>query len=112
MLPVVGLIVQTVAFTVGHPYNIIGIVEIVISGLIYGLVCLRTRGIETASALHIVNNMTTIFMAGFGFGSITSEATVPDTAINIIFKILFFIFIIYADRKLHWFDKAKAVDIR
>ena len=44
-------------------------------------------------------------MAGLGFGSISSEQTVPDIAVNIIFKILFFVFIIYADRKLHWFDK-------
>lgn len=82
-------------------------IEIVISGLLYALICLRTKGIESSSALHIVNNMTAIYMAGFGFGSITSEATVPDDVVNVLFKILFFVFIIYADRKLHWFDKVK-----
>ncbi|MDO5139114.1 MAG: CPBP family intramembrane metalloprotease [Oscillospiraceae bacterium] len=106
-LPIVGVIVQTIIFAVGHPYNAIGMIEIVISGLLYALICLRTKGIESSSALHIVNNMTAIYMAGFGFGSITSEATVPDDVVNVLFKILFFVFIIYADRKLHWFDKVK-----
>ena len=104
-LPVVGVIVQTIVFAVGHPYNAVGMTEIVISGILYALICLCTKGIESGSALHIVNNMTLIYMAGFGFGSISSEQTVPDVVINVLFKILFFVFIIYADRKLHWFDK-------
>ena len=50
-------------------------------------------------------------MAGFGYGLITSEQTIPDTAFRLILKILFLLFIFYADRKLHWFDEVKRDDV-
>lgn len=107
MLPVVGIIVQMIVFTVVHPYNAVGMTEIAISAILYALVCIYAKGIEAPSALHIVNNMTCIYMAGIGFGSISSDPPVSDTALNIVLKILFLVFIIYADKKLHWFDKVK-----
>ena len=106
-LPVLGLIVQLIIFTVIHPYNIIGVVNIAIAALMYALVCIYSRGLEAGSAMHIINNMTTIYLAGFGIGSITSEMTVRDVIFECGTKILFFIFILYADKKLHWFDMEK-----
>lgn len=109
-IPLLGLAVQTIIFSLVHPYNMIGRIEIIVSALIYALVCISARGIESASALHIVNNATEIFMAGFGFGSITAEQTVPDVVRNLFFKIVFAAFIIYAEKKLHWFDEVKYDD--
>lgn len=105
MLPAAGILVQVVIFTMSHPYNIVGKVEIAVSGLLYALVVYFSNGLEASSALHIVNNMSEIYMVGIGFGSITAEQTVPDIAVNLFFKTIFFIFIIYADRKLHWFTE-------
>ena len=110
-LTVVGVIVQILIFTVIHPYNIIGVISIAVSALIYALVCLYSKGIESPSVLHYFNNATEIYMAGFGYGLITSEQTVPDTVFRLILKILFFLFILYANKKLHWFDEVKCDDV-
>ena len=50
-------------------------------------------------------------MAGFGYTLITAEQTIPDTVFNLTVKILFFLFILYADKKLHWFDEVKYDDV-
>ncbi|MBO5556018.1 MAG: CPBP family intramembrane metalloprotease [Oscillospiraceae bacterium] len=110
-LPIVGLIVQVIVFAAVHPYNIVGVINIAIAAVIYALICLFTKGLEAGSALHILNNMTEIYMAGFGFGAITSEQTVRDIAIELVAKVLFFLFILYAGRKLHWFDEVKCDDV-
>ena len=107
----IGLIVQVLLFAMVHPYNTIGRIYIALSGLLYGLFCVVSKGIEVSSALHIMNNATGIFMAGFGFGSITAEQTISSTAFNLVLKLLVFGFILYADRKLHWFDEVKNDDI-
>ena len=110
-IPVVGIIVQIIIFTVAHQYNVIGLIGIAISALLYALVCVFSKGIESSSAMHMVNNLTAIYMAGFGVGSITSEQTIRDQVINIITKLVFFLFILFADRKLHWFDEVKRDDV-
>ena len=110
-LPIAGLIVQTIVFASSHPYNLIGIIYIALSGVVYGLICIYSRGIEASSALHILNNTIEICMAGFGYGSITAEQTISHPLFNITFKILFLVFIIYADKKLHWFDKVQYDDV-
>ena len=104
------MITQILFFSV-HPYNIIGRIIIALSALLYGLICMISRGIEASSALHILNNFTGIFMAGLGFGSITAEQTVFNSVFVLVLKLLFFLFILYADRKLHWFEEVKYDDI-
>lgn len=70
-----------------------------------------SRGIEASSASHLVNNGIGMLIAGFGFGYITSELTVFSAVFNMILKLLLFLFILYADRKLQWFDKVEKDDI-
>ena len=110
-LTVVGVIVQMLAFAAVHPYNLIGVIEIAAAGLIYALVCVFSKGIESSSALHMISNISGILMAGFGFGKITSEASVLGFIRGRIPDILFLLFILYADRKLHWFDEVKYDDV-
>ena len=50
-------------------------------------------------------------MAGFGYRLITAEQTIPDVVVNLTIKALFFLFILYADKKLHWFDEVKTDDV-
>ena len=110
-LTAVGVIAQTVIFTLVHTYNIVGTISIAVSAVLYALVCLYSKGIESPSALHIFNNITQIYMAGIGYGFISSQQTVPETVFNLTLKVLFFLFILYADRKLHWFDEVKYDDV-
>ncbi len=110
-LPVIGLIVQTIAFAAVHPYNLTGVIYIAASAVIYGLISYFSRGIESSSALHIVNNLAELIMGGFGYGILTSEQTVSSTLFNIVLKSLFLVFILYADKKLHWFEEVRHDDI-
>ncbi len=105
-----GIAVQIVFFTLVHPYNLVGRVEIAVSALLYMLSCVFTRGLEAPTAMHIVNNSTVIFMTGFGFGAISSEQTIPSVVLNLAHKVLFLLFILYASKKWHWFDETKRDD--
>ncbi len=110
-LPVIGLIVQVIVFAMLHPYNLIGVINISISALIFGLLCLCTRGIEAPSVLHILNNVIGIFFAGMGYGQITAQTTVSSMLWNVGLQLLFLIFVFYADKKLHWFNEVRRDDI-
>ncbi len=55
--------------------------------------------------------MTEIYLAGIGFGLITAEVSIPDTILNLVLKVLFFGFILFADKKLHWLDQGKKDDV-
>ena len=110
-LPIVGLIAQTIAFAAVHPYNRIGVISIAVSAVIYGLISIFSRGIESSSALHITNNLTELIMGGLGFGVLTANQSVSSVLLNAAFKILFLVFIIYADKKLHWFDEVQHDDV-
>ena len=110
-LPIVGLIIQILAFTAVHPYNLTGIISIAISALIYGMVCILSKGLEACTVLHIMNNMSELLMTGFGFGLLTADQTVFDSIFNLVTKVLFFAFIFYANKKLHWFDEIKRDDV-
>ena len=50
-------------------------------------------------------------MGGFGFGVLTSQQTVSSSLFNVVFKIAFLAFILYADKKLHWFNEVQYDDI-
>lgn len=110
-LPIAGLIVQTIAFTAVHPYNLTGMIYIAVSAVIYGLISICSRGIESSSALHIMNNLIELIMGGLGFGVLTANQSVSSTLFNVILKLLFFAFVIYADKRLHWFEEVQYDDI-
>ncbi len=72
---------------------------------------LGTKGLEAGSALHIVNNMTIFYMAGFGFAEINSEANIPGMIVDALINIAYVIFLIVIDKKFHWFDEVKKDDV-
>ena len=104
-LSAAGLIVQTIAFAAVHPYNLTGVIGIAVSAVIYGLISIFSRGIESSSALH------KLIMGGLGFGVLTANQSVSSVLLNATFKILFLVFIIYAYKKLHWFDEVQRDDV-
>ena len=50
-------------------------------------------------------------MAGLGYGELSSQQTIQSALINLILKLAFFVFVLYADKKLHWFDEIKRDDV-
>ena len=110
-LPVIGLIISTLVFLSLHPYNINGVIAVGVSGLGMGIATLLTKGLEASSAVHIANNMVAFYSTGLGWGAIKSEVGVRDIIFDICVYVVYIGFIIYADKKLHWFDEAKKDDV-
>ena len=54
--PIVAIILQSLIFVTVHPYNFIGMVDIFVYGLFYGLVTWKTKGLEASMAMHTANN--------------------------------------------------------
>ena len=110
-LPILGLIFSTVIFLMLHPYNITGVIAVGISGLGMGITVLLTKGLEASSAVHIANNMVAFYASGLGWGAIKSEVDVRDIIVDILVYVVYIGFIVYADKKLHWFDEVKKDDV-
>ncbi|MCR5581280.1 MAG: CPBP family intramembrane metalloprotease [Pseudobutyrivibrio sp.] len=106
--PLVAIIAQTIVFAMLHPYNWIGVTEIVVSGLVMGTMAWYTKGIETSSALHIVNNTAVFMLTGFGFGAVTSEVTWDSALLSIVLDITCLALVVFLDRKYNILEGRRA----
>lgn len=108
--PVIPIILQTVFFAAAHPYNVTGVISVGIMGLVLGICAFITKGLESSCALHIANNMTAFYLSGFGIGGVKTNVEITDLISVVIFIGLYLAFIIFADKKLGWFNKIKKDD--
>ena len=60
-IPVLAIVLQAIIFSVSHGYNSLGLVEVFVSGLIFGFLTWKTNGIEVSSAMHTANNFSISF---------------------------------------------------
>ena len=109
--PVVAIIVQSAVFTALHPYNIFGIINIFVFGVIFGVITYITKGLEASCALHIANNMTGFLLTGFGIGTIKKDITFMETVFTCCFALAYLGFVLFATKKLGWYSKIKKDDI-
>jgi len=109
--PVIAIILQAVCFAAIHPYNLIGVVSVFTIGIILGVCAYVTKGLESSCALHIANNMTTFYLAGFGIGGVKTEVSLLELIVPAILGLLFLGFIILATKKFSWFSKVKKDDV-
>lgn len=109
--PIIPIILQTVFFAIAHPYNVIGVISVAVMGLILGICAYITNGLEASCALHIINNMIAFYFTGFGFSGISSQVQIGDLIADIIICGLYLAFIIFADKKLGWFNRVKKDDV-
>lgn len=110
-IPVIPIILQSVVFAAMHPYNLVGVATVFTVGIILGLCAYFTKGLESSCALHIVNNMTTFYLAGFGIGAVKTEQSMLDMLVPSCLALLFLGFVIFASKKLGWFSKVKKDDV-
>lgn len=105
-IPILAIIIQTLLFVLGHPYGIYGQIEVGIAGLLMGGMVLYTKGLEASCAAHIVNNMVLFIINGFGFKTISSNASqLKDIILVTVVDGLFLAFIILMDKKFGWFKR-------
>lgn len=109
-IPVIPIILQNLFFAAAHPYNVIGVISVGLMGIALGVCAYITKGLESSCALHVVNNMTTFYLAGFGIGGVRTDVDITELIAVLVFVCLYLAFIIFADKKLGWFSKFKRDD--
>ena len=108
-IPVAAIVIQSIIFAAMHPYNIIGVIDVLFTGIIFGLVAWISHGIEASSALHICNNMAVFYATGLGFGNISSDSDIPSMVASMILVVIYTAVILLL-RKRGMFDVRKADD--
>ena len=103
--PIIAIVLQAIAFAALHGYNTFGIIQIFISGLIYGFFTWKTNGIEVSSAIHTMNNLTITIFVMLGIQLTSSSPEQMDVLISIIVEIVMSAIIYYVGVKTNWFGE-------
>ena len=106
-IPVLAIVLQAIIFSVSHGYNSLGLVEVFVSGLIFGFLTWKTNGIEVSSAIHTANNFSISLFIMFGLISATSSPTFNNVVISIVFDIILCAIMYYLIMKTDWFGEIK-----
>ena len=106
-IPVLAIVLQAIIFSVSHGYNSLGLVEVFVSGLIFGFLTWKTNGIEVSSAMHTANNFSISLFIMFGLRSATSSPQFNDVVISIVFDIILCAIMYYVIMKTDWFSEIK-----
>jgi membrane protease YdiL (CAAX protease family) len=106
-IPVVAIILQAIIFAVTHSYNSFGIIEVGVSGLVFGFFTWKTNGIEVSSALHTANNFVISLFVMFGLTASTSTPLMDEVVLAIIFEIVLCAIMYYVCKRTDWFGEIK-----
>lgn len=110
-LPIIAVILQSLFFAAGHPYNRIGQVGIFISGAVFAVCAWLGRGLEIPAAMHICNNMTIFYLQGLNMATISSQSDMEEIIFDVVTGALYLIIIFVLSRKTDWFDKVRRDDL-
>ena len=104
-IPILAVILQAVLFAAIHEYNSLGLMETLVSGIIFGFFAWKTNGIELSSAFHTANNLSIALFVMFGLQSATSAPTLNRVALSIVFEIILCIVMYSVGKKTSWFGE-------
>jgi membrane protease YdiL (CAAX protease family) len=110
-IPAVAVLLQAAAFTVGHSYDIYGMLTIFISGAAFGAAAWITRGIEAPCAMHILNNVPVFYRVGAGLVSISGNISMKTLIINVSIDVAFVLVLWILRKKTHLFDEVRRDDL-
>lgn len=83
-IPIIAVILQAVLFMLGHPYNLLGQISILASGIAYGLIAWQMNGLEATSGLHSANNLVLFLSMGiFAVGPVATNVTLTTALADI-----------------------------
>ena len=103
-LPAVAIVVSAVAFAAGHPYNLYGVIAVLLNGIIWGFISWKSKGLEASCALHIVNNLLAFFTAGIGLSVTTSEVSVESLIVAVVIDVVYAVAVLVLGKKFGWFE--------
>lgn len=101
-IPVVAIVLQAVFFTVIHSYNLIGLADVLFSGLCYGVIAWYCDGLEVSSVLHSVNNIIVFLTAGLTATELSNNITIEGSLEGILITLVAIAAIFLIDRKYNW----------
>lgn len=104
-IPILVIVIQAIIFTVVHGYNSLGLIDIFISGIIFGFLAWKTNGIEVGSALHTANNLSIALFVMFGLQSTSSNIQFNDLIVSVVLQVVLFLIIYYVGMKTNWYGE-------
>lgn len=104
-IPILALILQAVIFASMHPYNILGVIGVLIDGIILGFFAWKTNGLEAGSALHTVNNFSVSMTVALGLEVTKSTIPMTEFITTIILTLIAAFALYYIGNKKEWFSE-------
>lgn len=104
-MPIIAIIVQSLFFTALHPYSILGVIGVLITGLLFGFITYFTKGIEMSSGIHSANNLTSFIFAGLGLSQVTTTITMSAFMTDTLSVLIACTLTYYLSKKLGWFKE-------
>ena len=104
-IPIVAIILQAAIFSILHPYEILAAIGVFCVGLLYGLITWYGQGLESASAMHAVNNTFSFLALGLGLQQTVSSNSAFDFVMNLVFLVIPIIIVFALDKKFNWFGE-------
>lgn len=97
--PAVAIVVVALTFMVSHGYGVFGMLAILVMSLNLGFLAWFTKGLEASSALHIANNLTTFYLAGFGLTSASGDVGPESLVLVIVINAVYLALIVLLQKK-------------
>ncbi len=98
-VPIAAIILQAFVFATAHPYDFLGTFASGLLGFCFGIVAWYTDGIETPSAVHMVNNLCVLLLTGFGADKVKVATDVGETVLAMALGIVYLFAVRFAVKK-------------
>ncbi len=103
-----AVIGQALLFALMHGYNPLGNLEILISGLFFGLAAVKTGGLEAPIAMHMINNLAAGFTTCLFVGNDVKKDMDARTFITgVVVDVLAYLIILYVSKKKGYLAEEK-----
>lgn len=101
-IPILAIIIQSLLFVVIHPYNLIGMVDILFYALFYGIVSWKTKGLEASMAMQTANNTFLFILLGVGLNFFGKDTSMEIFLLNAIFTGIITVIVLFLNKKYNW----------
>lgn len=88
--PALAIVLPVPLFTLGHQYELSGMIDVAFFAIVAGWLTWRTGGLEAAIAVHVVNNVGVFTLGAFGFVDLNAtSSTTIDLVISLLLTAIF-----------------------
>ena len=101
-LPIVAILLSSLVFAVSHSYGLLGITAVLVHGLGFAFLAWYSRGLESGSCAHIVNNMSVFLCSGLGLAS-SQEGGLAALILTSVTMIVYCLATVLLDKRYGWF---------